>query len=189
MFADIGFGILSTILVSLIFKIQPGFWMFSAGAFFPLAPDFDFLYYYPRRGDTKNDYRHRDLIHYPLIYLPIGSIIFWIIFGKIWALLFLIASFCHFLHDSIGIGWGIKWFFPFSKTNFAFFYLYSKENKKGLCKPILSFNEEELKEAVKIHGDSNWVENIYHKWHWIAIIELVIFIISLAILAVFLILR
>lgn len=185
MFLDIALGIFSVIFISWFFHINPDFWVFLFAIIFTLLPDADFLFFYPKRGDTKEDYKHRDIIHYPLIYLPIGTSIIWLIFGKAWSLLFLVASFLHFVHDSIGIGWGIKWLYPFSRNNYAFFYLYSKKIKKGLRKFVFSFSEKELPNYVKEHGDADWVKNIYYKWHPIAVAEFLVFLMSIIILIIY----
>jgi membrane-bound metal-dependent hydrolase YbcI (DUF457 family) len=182
MFLDIGVGILTAIFASYFLRANISTWLVIFGILCALLPDADFIYYYPRRDDTKYDHKHRDLIHYPLLYLPIGTILIWIIFGKIWAIAFLITSFCHFLHDSIGIGWGVKWLFPFSKNSYSFFYLYSVKVKKGLRRPVFVFNEKNLPEMVREHGDKDWVRNIYYKWHPYARVEFAFFITSLIIL-------
>ncbi|MFA6160182.1 MAG: metal-dependent hydrolase [Parcubacteria group bacterium] len=182
MFLDIGVGILISIIVSYIFNIDFSIWLIIFGIICTLLPDADFIYFYPKRHDTKYDHKHRDLIHYPLLYLPIGTILILVIFGKIWAIVFFVASFLHFLHDSVGIGWGIKWLYPFTKNNYSFFYLYSRIKKRGRRKFVFIFNEKNLPELVAKHGDPNWVENIYYKWHPIAQVEFGVFIVSLIIL-------
>lgn len=181
MFADIGIGIFVSIFVGYFFGVDVSIWLVLFSITFAVLPDADFLYFYPKKHDTKYDYKHRDIIHYPLIYLPVGTIIISIIFGKIWVLAFLLASFGHFLHDSIGIGWGIKWLYPFTRDNYSFLYLYAKEGK-GWRKPIFIFREKELPGIVQKYGDSNWVKNIYFKWHPIAIVEFAVFIISIIVL-------
>ena len=185
MFLDIGVGILTATFISFIFstKITAGLIFFAI--IFALLPDADFLYFYPQRKDTKYDHKHRDIIHYPLLYLPIGTVIMSLLLGNMWATTFLIASFFHFLHDSIAIGWGIKWLYPFSKNNFSFFYLYSKKEKKGIRKLLFSFNEENLPEYVREHGDKDWIANIYYKWHPIAIFEFCVFILSVIVLMIY----
>ena len=185
MFFDIGVGILVAIAAGLILDVDLSFWMVSWSIFFAVSPDIDFLYFFSRRGDTKRDHNHRDLIHYPILYLPIGTIIIWLIFGKIWGIIFLISSFLHFVHDSIGIGWGIKWLYPFSKKNYAFLYLYSGKVKKGLRKIVFSFDRESMNRNVEKHGDPNWVKNIYYKWHPIAIVEFGVFLLSVIILILY----
>lgn len=186
MFLDIAIGIFSAIFVSSIFQSSPNFWLFFFAILLALLPDLDFLLYYPKRGDTKYDCKHRDIVHYPLIYLPVGALIFWLLFGKIGASLFLITSFFHFVHDSIGIGWGIKWLYPFSKNNYAFFYLFSGRRKKGLRRLLFSFNQEDLGRYIQEHGDKDWVKNIYFKWHPIAIVEFVSFVISVIVMIIYL---
>lgn len=171
MFLDVGVGILVSIFVSAVLGVEFLLLLVVTSVFFALFPDFDFLYFYPKKEDTKYDHKHRDYIHYPLIYLSVGTSLILLLFGRSWGLVFLLSSFLHFVHDSIGIGWGVKWLFPFLKNNYAFFYLYSKKIKKGLRKRVFVFTPEELPSVVREHGDTNWVKNIYFKWHPIAIFE------------------
>lgn len=182
MFLDIGVGIIAAIFVSGMFDVPLSVWMVMGGILFALLPDVDFLYYFTKRGDSKYDYKHREIVHCPLVSVPIGTFLVWIIGGKVWAVLFFISFFLHLVHDSIAVGWGIKWLYPFSRNNFAFFYLYSLKNKKGLRKLLFSFNERELPGVVAEHGDGDWVRNIYYKWHPIAIVEFSVFMISLMML-------
>lgn len=178
MFLDIGVGIIAGILLGNYFGLGLGSLYILVGILISVLPDLDFIYYFLKRGkdkDRKEDYLHRDLIHYPLIYLPAGFLIFYIAGGVAWAWLFFVCSLLHFIHDSIGIGWGIKWLWPFSKNNFAFFYIYSGKKKGGLKKLLFSFDKKELAKIASEHGDKDWVRNIYFKWHPIAIIELLVF--------------
>lgn len=187
MFLDIGLGIFSTIFLGKIFQFDPSFWFFIAGILFVLLPDSDFVYFFFKRRKDKNrpgDYKHRDYIHYPLLYLSIGSLLFYLIFGKEVAVLFCFCSLAHFIHDSIAIGWGIKWLFPFSKNNFAFLYLHSGKKKGGLKKLIFSFDEKSLEFYEREHGDKDWIKNIYYKWHPIAVVEFVVFLISIFVLII-----
>ena len=91
------------------------------------------------------------------------------------------VSALHFVHDSIAYGRGIKWLWPFSKKSYAFIYLYSRIVKKGLWQAIFVFDKQYLEYFDKEHGDENWIENIYKKWHPIAIIEFSSFLLSLII--------
>jgi membrane-bound metal-dependent hydrolase YbcI (DUF457 family) len=144
MFLDIGLGIFVAIVTVSIFQIDFSVYLLVFSILFALLPDADFLYFYLKKHDTKYDHKHRDIIHFPLIYLPIGTFIVWSLMGNIWALSFFLSSLGHFIHDGIGIGWGIKWLYPFSKKNYAFFYLYSKKNKRGLRELLFSFDESNL---------------------------------------------
>lgn len=182
MFLDFGAGIFVSIFVSYFLKADISIWLILFSVACAVLPDMDFVYFYPKRHDTKYDHKHRDIIHYPLLYLPIGTIVFWLVLGKVWAIIFLLASFLHFAHDSIGIGWGVKWLFPFSKTNYSFFYLVGKPPIKKKFGFIYILSQEKLPGIAQKYGDPNWVENIYYKWHPYAIVEMAIFVISLIIL-------
>ncbi|MEK9154653.1 MAG: metal-dependent hydrolase [Patescibacteria group bacterium] len=181
---DVGLGIFSAIFISSILKIELNFWVFFISVIFTLLPDIDFLFHLIRNKPSQEDYRHRDISHYPLIYIPIGMLVLLFI-GKEWSFLFWITSFLHFIHDSIGIGRGVKWLFPFSKNSFAFFYLYSRVVKIGLWQWVFIFNDKNLDKWDNEHGDENWIKNIYDKWHPIFVIEFLIFIISIISLIIY----
>lgn len=188
MFLDIALGIMSAVFVGWIFDFNPNWWFFVCGVLITVLPDSDFLFHFLKRKGDKDridDYKHRDLIHYPLAYLSLGTLIFYFLFGKEWALLFFLGSFLHFIHDSVGIGWGIKWLWPFSTQNYAFLYLYSRRLKGGLKKLVFSFSKSDLSYYVKEHGDDDWVKNIYYKWHPIAVIEFSVLIILILLLIIY----
>jgi hypothetical protein len=180
MFLDIGIGILAALLISASFHAAPSVLLFVVGILFALGPDVDFLFHLIRKHDPgKFDFEHRDTLHFPLLYLPIGTVGIFFLFGATWATLFFITSLAHFIHDSMGIGWGIKWLYPFSENNIAFFYLYSGRLKEGLRKPLFVFDRSALMATAREHGEDDWVRKIYCAWHPIAIIEFSVFIISI----------
>lgn len=182
MFLNIGSGLLSVMFVSSIFHVPLTTPMTVVGILFALGPDLDYLYHILRHGHGKSDFEHRNLLHLPLLYLPVGTAIIFLVAGPMYATLFLIPSLLHFFHDSMGIGWGVRWLFPLSTDNIAFFYLYSGKIPEGLRKLIFVFDTATLRETVHEHGDPDWKQNIYGKLHPIAIIEYSVFIISLIIL-------
>lgn len=179
MFLDIAIGIYSAAFLGWLLQFNPSTWFFIGGILITVLPDADFIYFYIKSKSRIDDSKHRDYIHYPLIYLPLGTLIFHFIGGKEWSFLFFLCSFLHFVHDSIAVGWGIKWLWPFSKNNFAFFYLRSGRQKKGLKKIIFSFDKKTLDYYIRKHGDKNWVKNIYYKLHPIAIVEFTVFVSSI----------
>lgn len=174
MLADIGIGIFSAILASRLFQTKLTLLTVLIGIVFALLPDMDFLVEWIKRKRMpgKFSHEHRNLFHLPLFYISIGSfIVFW--FGWIYLFLFVFNSLLHFLHDSFGIGWGIKWTYPLSEKTHKFFFL---------KKFINSWNEDELREIVEKYGDPNWIKNIYLRPTLISITELTVFLISLAVL-------
>lgn len=183
MFLDIGFGILSAIIVANVFSIKLTLLLIGFGIIFALLPDADFIYVLMRSGyDHRAISRHREFLHYPLIYLPLGGLL--LFFFKIeWSVLFLLTSLAHFLHDSIGIGWGIPWFWPFATHTYSFFYKYiPRYHATHPRKLIYVWEKEKLDELIEKYGDPNWFRNIYLRLHPFSIIEFLGFITSLIIL-------
>lgn len=184
MFLDIGIGILLSIFISWYFKYKLAFLFIASGIVFSLLPDIDFLIEFLRHKSVggKVIREHREITHYPLFYIPIVILVLFL-FGKMWALFFILAVFFHFLHDSIGIGWGIKWLYPFSKKSYKFFC----EKDGRLSKRfIISWEQDELKSVVEQYGDPNWIKNIYLRPSPVFIIEFLAFLFAIFVLIVYL---
>lgn len=177
---DIGIGIFAAIIVSKLFSLELTPLLVGAGIGFALLPDIDFIYSLVRNGHSNHRAvaRHRDIIHYPLIYLPLGAL-FAMPFGFQWSFLFLLASLGHFLHDSIGIGWGIPWLWPFTQKNYSFFYRYSPPGKKFPQRLIHRWERSELDRLIDEYGDPDWLRNIYFRLHPFFVVELLFFLIAL----------
>jgi len=183
MLLDIGAGIFAAITLShaLALPLTP---QFVIGAIlFSLLMDIDFLLHFLRGGNTGNSHRHRDILHHPLIYVPLGAAILYLAAGGVWALLFCIASLAHFLHDSIGIGWGVQWLWPFSQDHFAFFYHSRPRHKERMPKKIIYvWKHKDIDRLADKYGDKDWVKSIYLHWHPYAVIELLFFAAALFLL-------
>lgn len=180
MFLDFAFAIITSVVADNYFNI-PSVSIIYFALLFSILPDLDFIIYKVAGIHQDKLYKHRDLFHYPLLYLPIGGILLLLI-NKNLAIIFLIISSLHFIHDSIAYGRGVKWMFPFSKNSFAFIYLYSREVKSGLWQWVFIFNDKNLDKWDEEHGDEDWINHIYYKLHPIATIEFIAFFISLLLL-------
>lgn len=184
MFLDIGIGILLSIWTSWFFHVDLIFILVLAGIIFALLPDIDFFIELIKHGSVggKVIREHRELTHFPIIYIFVAILVY-LIFGAMWTILFSLAILAHFLHDSVGIGWGIKWFWPVSKKAYKFF---SEKDGKLSRRLVVSWSPEELTKVVASHGNSNWIRNIYLRPTPIAIIEFSFFISSLFVLYLYL---
>lgn len=155
---DVVIGVMISLVLSKTFN-QPFFLPVIIGIFFVFLPDVDLAIWLVRhRGKLDRwSHEHRKLLHYPIIYLSLGYIITQTVLNDFYALLFLTCSFFHFFHDSFGIGWGIKWLFPFSRKNFKFLEKHSDEKRRL----VASWNEQELKAMVEKWGRDDLPE---FKW-------------------------
>jgi len=184
MFLDIGIGILLSIWTSWFFHVDLMFTLILMGIIFALLPDIDFFIELIKHDSVggKVIREHRELTHFPIIYIPVAILVY-PIFGAMWVALFSLAILAHFLHDSVGIGWGIKWFWPLSKKAYKFF---SEKDGKFSRRLVVSWRPEELTKVAADYGDPNWIRNIYLQFTPIAIIEFSFFAISLLILSLYL---
>lgn len=187
MFADVAGGIFAAIFAGWIFGTPLTYGVLAAGIAFAFLPDIDYLVHLARGGTSRNAHRHREMLHYPLLFIPAGALLF-SFYGMEWAFLFGFSAFLHFLHDSIGIGWGVQWLYPFSKDHYTFFYRYQPRHKERLPRqfaPMLVWKHEEIDMLAAKYGDENWIRNIYLYWHPYAIVEFVVLVIALAALYVY----
>lgn len=183
MLLDIGIGILSGIFVSDLFQTELTVGLILFAIVSALLPDIDTLFHLQSGRSLKNHkgHDHRDLWHYPLIYIPLGTLIV-SLFSYEYALVFAVTSFLHFLHDSIGIGWGVQWLYPFSTKHFSFLYHYDVFRNKLPKSWIYSWSHQEVDELSEKYGDRDWVRNIYLRWHPYGIVEMLVFIVSVIML-------
>ncbi|MBI2454367.1 MAG: metal-dependent hydrolase [Parcubacteria group bacterium] len=182
MFLDFGLGILSAVLFSRIFSwpLQADFVM--AGVVFSVLMDLDFFIYVLKNGSAHKIHRHRDIFHYPLIYIPLGTSFIWL-YDFHWAILFATCSLWHFIHDSVGIGWGVRWLYPFGKDYYTFLYRYQPPDRPSFpLKLFHKWKHNEIDELAEQYGDPNWFRNIYLKLHPYAVFEFLVFIAALIVL-------
>ncbi len=171
---DIAFGILSAIFVTQTTHLSLGFSTILFGIIFSLLPDVDFLLYITKRKPDEMSHEHRNIFHYPLLFIPIGFIILAFININL-AFLFALCSLFHFLHDSVGIGWGVRFLYPFSKKYYKFF---SDKNGKPSRQFLVSWTKEEQKQIASQFGNPNWLSD-YLKFSREFIVELLLFVISI----------
>jgi len=175
MLLDIGLGILAAILITHFASLNFNLWIVAAGIIFTLLPDLDFIIYFIKRGKSDEfSHTHRNLFHNPFLFIPIGFLIFIFININL-AYLFVICALIHFLHDSIGLGWGIRWWYPFSKKYYKFF---SDQQGKITSNFLISWTPEEQNQAASQFGNPHWFAD-YLNFSREFLIELFIFLIAI----------
>lgn len=184
MLLDIGIGMLMALGFSRWFGVGLTNQLLLMGIGFALMPDIDvFVELWQRRGKLGGKIQgfHRTFTHYPLLYVPVVTAIF-AVWGSFWALFLGLAVLAHFFHDSIGIGWGIKWLWPFSQNRYKFF---AEKNNRWSKNFIVSWTPEESQEARERYGDPDWFKHIYLRPSPVFITELLVFLISVLVLLLY----
>jgi hypothetical protein len=181
---DIGVGLLLGLVMERAFYLNAGLVLPIAGVCFSLAPDLDFLVHVIRYRTSRNVDHHREALHVPLLYIPIGTLLL-LPLGITWSCLFAAASLAHFIHDSIGIGWGVPWLYPFTDDSYSF--LYHLENTVDKPKIphrwLYVWPRRKIDQLASRYGDPDWMKNIYLVPHPYAIIEYVALAIGVATVA------
>ncbi len=104
----------------------------------------------------KRDSIHRNYTHFPLTYLLFGIIL--LMMEKNVGILFIVNLTLHFIHDSLGTGFGIAWLYPFKKSHYKFFARFDGQLSKNLVQVWLPKVRERV---IKAFEDTNWMQNLY----------------------------
>ncbi|QQS21361.1 MAG: metal-dependent hydrolase [Candidatus Moraniibacteriota bacterium] len=160
MFLDLKLGLLWAVVVGIAFHEPITVSWILASILFAFLPDIDFWVELARRGTVggKTLGDHRTLLHAPLLYLPAAVGMWWWL-GPAWATLFSIGVFGHHIHDTMGMGFGVRWLFPFSKNFYKIFsdkegnIFYDREHLR-----ITSWNPEELRVVLQEKGNDHWLQ-------------------------------
>lgn len=181
MFMDVGLSLIYSVVVSHIFNVNLTMTVVLLSIAFGLLPDFDMSVEIFQDGAFrgKRDKFHRKITHFPILYIPIVPVVFYK-YGHFWGYLFTLNLISHFLHDTIGTGWGLKWLWPFSKRNFKIFSnpVHGHLDKKFL----VSWDPKALKISMENYGDTEWFRNLYLTFSNVLLFELLVLGIGLVVL-------
>lgn len=115
-FVDIALGLIIAHALGWGWRQEPTVITYGLGVFFALLPDADVaLKWLADATRLKRLVSHRQILHYPLVLVPIGLVVYQYHPFTAWLLVLSVGA--HFVHDSIGNIWGIQWFWPFSSSH------------------------------------------------------------------------
>lgn len=176
---DVGLGILSTFCVEWVSGYEFEILHYIVGLIVAFLPDLDafgdkeFL----RRGvvaaHAGNLRDHREGLHKPIVWF-VGAAILWI-FSPIFGPIIFFGILVHFLHDSVGTGWGVQWLWPCT-TWYKLFV--TKQNHLTWKIFLMSWKQEELPGLIGRHGFSDWIEKLYLRPTIISVTEYLIFLLG-----------
>lgn len=155
---DIGVGILLSLGVAEYFGVEVTPILVLCGIAAALLPDIDIITW-PLLGK----WYHRTHTHFPLTYIPVAVLAFAFL-PVVYATLLTLGVLAHLIHDTVGIGHGIKWCWPFSQRSFL--YLQPKE---------------------PVPAGRTWVSHYYLRPNLLAYVEYGVLLMSLTVLWLYLI--
>jgi LexA-binding, inner membrane-associated putative hydrolase len=200
LFADWANGIFAVIIAATIVGItEIPWWYFCIGILLSHLPDLDAVPELLRRGKiaASGEYvhDHREGLHYPIVFIVLGLI--FIKLSAFWGWLFLIVTMLHFVNDSYGTGWGIKWLWPLTSRNFKFFNRRVNRYEWMLkrdgdwvdlsrdeinIRTIVSWSKAELPSYISRWGHDDWIEVYYYRLNAVGVIEYGLFFVSIILL-------
>lgn len=174
MLLDIAFGIFIAVLWDTLGFMPLTELSVAVGILFALLPDLDGLVsaigrLHARKNLTDEySHEHREIFHHPIPYIVFGSVVIALITqSPAIVATFAILSLFHFAHDSIGIGWGLRWGSPWSLTAYKWFS--SQDGDFGCA--IARWSPKEQHAVASKKGDPNWIKNIYMRPSAVSVIE------------------
>lgn len=161
---DIGIGIILTIIFGQLYGIEITASFVLVGIIASLLPDMVDGVPNIKKMFRGHAHEHRDGAHYPILFLFTTFLIAWLVlpWGISGAFIFTIIVLVHFIHDMIGVGWGIQLFHPFSKK---FIKLCTPTYRNGDTKRRLYavWTKEEMHAVAKEYGRDDWIVWYYGK--------------------------
>jgi hypothetical protein len=174
---DFSLGVISAAVISYFLNEPLSWWLLIVGIAGAYAPDLDGLYFFAKKGakNAESLYTHRSGLHYPLILVPLATIIL-ILLGLFFyessivlvTGTFVLGLLFHFIHDTFLHGWGIPWL---GKYRVALFPHTTKN--KPLSK-VYIFAVKDLHSLVAEFRDPYWYQLFYkfppHPWMYVIVI-------------------
>lgn len=160
MFTDLIIGLITGLTLVSLEGSQQSIILFSL--VFSILPDLDFLIYHSFYPIDRFSHKHRRILHLPLIYILIGTIILKVMNADMFLYIsFIFLSLWHFIHDTLSLGFGVQWFFPFTNRQ----YLWGSDIKtsKKIFKKLYSDTPENIDTHADTHGDDNWAKKSFFK--------------------------
>jgi hypothetical protein len=158
MFIDLLLGFIIGTLTGFITTGEFYYPYVGAALLFSVLPDIDFLIYHSYNEVDRMSHRHRRLLHYPLIYIPIGAIIVTLSsLDPTYGILFIIVSLAHFTHDTGWIGYGVQWVYPLRREHYFFGKKTDTAVEKNPSFGLCSDTPENIDTYAQKNGDDNWL--------------------------------
>lgn len=199
--ADFANGIFATVFAGVIIQIDILWWHFLIGILFAVLPDMDAWPQLIIRGtvsaaSANNLKDHRELLHYPALFLLCG--IAFVLVYPFFGWMFLLGTMLHFLNDLYGTGWGIPILWPLLTRRYKLLGRRVNRLKQTLVEDgdwerlpederrlrlIVSWKKDELAKYISLWGMDEWITPYYLRLNWVSGTEYTVFIIALLLLA------
>lgn len=121
-----------------------------AGSFCGALPDWLSLLW-GHAKINKWSHKHRDNITHSLVF-TVSAFILVGLFNIKLTTVFGLALLTHPILDCVGMGWGVKLFYPFCELTVKF----------GHIKGKWLYTQQEIDAEAEKYGDENWIRNIYN---------------------------
>lgn len=172
---DIGIGILLALGVSELYGVPLTLLLVLFGIGAALLPDIDIV------TAAFGRWRHREITHYPLLYLPLFILAF-VFLPLPFATLFTLGVLAHFVHDTIGTGWGIAWLWPFTPRRLL---LFPDGERRQVMGTIATWLPQDKPGYAHRDTGHRWVRRLYGTPNPIAYVEYGLLLIALIALSIY----
>lgn len=156
MILDISLGLLLAWLFSYNGWVEMSWPVLLLACVSTLLPDLDFPVWLAQHKWRTNrwTYQHRDLLHYPMILPFVWGGLAWMVsanpgLGGLAAA----GVLAHFVHDTVGGAWGIRWLYPF----WGGYVVYRRLPPDAPKSRWVFLNRMEQDHFVHVYGNDKWL--------------------------------
>lgn len=179
MLLDISTGILISFFVTKGFGVDLTPTVLTVGIIASLFPDIDILIYLFQTKILRQAPRnHRTWTHYPSLYI-LPTVVIWFMLEHVYGTVIMLGLLFHFIHDTLWLGWGVKWFWPYSSRSYKMF---PDRNGSITSIPLITWLPEEEKLLFQKYHNPNWIHDFYFRPTIVSITEYSVFIATLILL-------
>jgi hypothetical protein len=183
--ADFGLGVCVAFVITFLFGVQFNASAILTGVLFAYAPDIDWAFdqNFWKKGYVaayaQNPYDHREGLHKPLLWFALISTWGLMMGGGVLPLIAFCAVALHFLHDTVGTGWGVPWAWPITLRRFK---LFAHANNDLGARLWVSWSHRELPEYITKYGRAEWQKHFYTSWNIVSVTEYLVTLLGASLL-------
>lgn len=198
MLLHISFGLITALFAHRWFGVEMSWWLCLIGIASALLPDIDALPELWKNGrvaaHSGNVHDHCNGLHYPTITTPsVFAIVAVAIYthtyiesgagnwSQVWFWASFIAGnvFIHFILDSFGPGWGVRWtFVPHKPNTWSNYKFFCDRDNTPSWHFLTSWRHDEIKQVMSMHGDKDWLKKYFQSTGFL--LEYIILMLTIA---------
>ena len=179
---DTGLGLIAVTITAVSFNEPYSLLFVSWVLLWAYLPDLDGLLHFFNTNhfvaDIEHGRDHREGLHYPLFWALMFSVVVYIFGLNAWTFSAVLVTVFHFLHDMIGVGWGVQILAPFDMGSYRLFSKKWVSADISLWPILIRYSPEEQVEAIRNLGEVDWIDRYFCRLTPVSVIDYGLFVLG-----------